>query len=252
MPAYDFGYSWTWTHGHLVVAVAAAALAAITLWLHWPRWLTAVLGGAALWALGGFLVVQFVLDANTPVELPTSAFLASGDGRVVDLGAGSGRSTLMVLLARPRARVTAFDLYSGYFGIDDNTPARIRANARAAGVEDRLDVRTGDMRALPFEAGSFDAAVSVASIDHLNAEGVRRALGEAHRVLRPGGEILLEVIHIDAWVRFAYPLPHGHSHYFTHGQPVERWRSALTAAGFEVVEQGTRPALLYFLARKPR
>jgi SAM-dependent methyltransferase len=252
MPAYDFGYSWTFTHGHLIVTVAAAALAAAALWLHWPRWMAVVAGITALWAFGGFLVVQLVFGANTPVELPTASFLSSGRGRVVDLGAGSGRSTVMVLLARPQAHVTAFDLYSGYFGIDDNTPARVRANVRAAGAEDRFDVRTGDMRALPFEATSFDAAVSVASIDHLDADGVRRALGEANRVLRPGGEMLLEVINIDAWVKFAYPLPHGHSHYFTHGSPAERWRSALETAGFTIAEQGTRPAMLYFLARKPR
>lgn len=252
MPSYDFGYSWSWTHGHLVVAVIAAAVAVLGLWLRWPRPLVAVIGVVSLWAFGGFLIVQLVFGANTPVELPTAAFLPSGKGQVLDLGAGSGRSSLMVLLARPEAHVTAFDLYRGYFGIDDNTPERIRANARVAGAESRLDVRTGDMRQLPFGDATFDAAVSVASIDHLDAAGVTRALGEAHRVLRPGGQLLLEVINIDAWVKFAYPLPHGHSHYFTHGQPIERWRSALSAAGFAISEQGTRPALLYFLARKPR
>lgn len=251
MTSYDFGYNWGWTHGHLLPMAIFAVIAALSLWRRWPRWVAAIAGVGALWALGGFLIVQFVLLANTPVGLPTEAFLTSGPAKVVDLGAGSGRSTLMVLLARPQAHVTALDLYSGYFGIDDNTPERIRANARVAGAEDRLDVRVGDMRELPFADATFDAAVSVASIDHLNNDGVAMALAEAARVVRPGGEFLLVVINIDWWVKFAYPLPHGHGGYFTREQHVERWRTALEAAGFEIAEQGTRPATLYFVSRRP-
>jgi SAM-dependent methyltransferase len=226
-------------------------LALLAVWRRWSRWIAAAAGVVTLWALAGFLIVQFVLKANMPVELPTEAFLPSGSGRVVDLGAGSGRSSLMVLTARPDAHVTALDLYSGYFGIDDNTPDRIRANARVAGAGHRLDVRVGDMRDLPFDDASFDAAVSVAAIDHLDGAGVARALAEAARVVRPGGQFLLVVINIDWWVKVAYPLPHGHSGYFTREQHVERWRAALETAGFEVDEQGTRPATRYFLARRP-
>jgi hypothetical protein len=32
----------------------------------------------------------------------------------------------------------------------------------------------------------------------------------------------------------------------------EAWARALGAAGFDIVEQGTAPATLYFLARKPQ
>lgn len=251
MNGYDFGYSLSWTHGHLMVAMVFAVIVALVWWRRWPRWIGWASTVVALWAFGGFLVVQLVLKANSPVDLPTGTFLASGTGHVVDLGAGSGRSSLMVLLSRPRARVTALDLYSGSFGIVDNTPDRIRANARVAGVADRLDVRTGDMRALPFDDATFDAAVSVAAIDHLDDAGVTRALAEAARVVRPGGEFLLVVINIDAWVTFAYPLPHGHGGYFTREQRVDRWRAALETAGFDVAEQGTKPATLYFLARRP-
>ncbi len=53
----------------------------------------------------------------------------------------SGRSALMVLLARPGSRVTALDVFSAGYGIGDNSPDRLRTNARAASVEPRLDVR---------------------------------------------------------------------------------------------------------------
>ncbi len=249
MTSYDFGYTWVWTHGHLVPLVLFAALSAVAVWRKWPRWVTGGCAVVALWAAAGFAITQYVLGANRPMDLPTPSFLRAGTGRVLDLGAGSGRSTLMVLQARPAARVTAVDIYRGYFGIDDNTPARIKANARVAGVEGRLDVETADIRALPFTDASYDAAVSAFVIDHLNREGVTKSLAEVARVLRPGGEFLLIVLNVDTWVRVAYPLPHGHG-YFSHSPAATHWRSAIEGAGLEVVEQGTRPALLYVLARR--
>lgn len=251
MSAYDFGYSLVWTHGHLVPLGLFAALTACAVWRKWPRVLTALFAAGAVWSLAGFLVVQIVFEANEPITLPTERFFESGTGEVIDLGAGSGRSTLMVLRARPKARVTALDIYKGYFGIEENTPDRIRANARVAGAEDRLRVQVGDMRQIPLADDIFDAAVSAFAIDHLNREGVTRALSEVHRVLRPGGEFLLIVLNVDGWVRLAYPLPHGHG-YFSAAPPAEHWRKALEGAGFEVIEVGTRPTTLYVLGRAGR
>ena len=248
MSSYDFGYSLGWTHGHLLPAALFAALMACALWRRWPRLLTMLFGLGTAWAVTGFLIVQVVFGANRPMTLPTDAFLTSGKGEVIDVGAGSGRSSLMVLLARPGARVTALDIYQGYFGIEQNTPDRIRANARVAGVDDRLRVEVGDMRAVPLADDSFDGAVSAFAIDHLKREGVERALSEVHRVLRPGGEFLFIVLHVDGWVKLAYPLPHGHG-YFSGAPPAEHWRRALEGAGFEVTEVGTRPATLYVLGR---
>ena len=250
MTSFDFGYTWVWTHGHLVPLAAFAALFAVAVWRRWSRWLAGVCAALALWGAAGFVITQHVLGANQPLDLPTASFLRAGTGRVLDLGAGSGRSTLMVLQARPEAHVTAVDIYRGYFGIDDNTPARLMANARVAGVDGRLDVKTADIRALPFADSSYDAAVSAFVIDHLDREGVTTSLKEASRVLRPGGEFLLIVLNVDAWIKVAYPLPHGHG-YFSHSPAANRWTSALEGAGFEVVEQGTRPALLYVLGRRP-
>ena len=248
MTGYDFGYTMAWTHAHLVPFAIAALFTAAALWRRWPRWLA--VGGAlvAVWALAGFFVVQVIMKANAPLDLPTQAFLPAGAGEVLDAGAGSGRSTVMVLLARPRAHVTALDIYSGHFGIEDNTPDRLRANAAVAGAADRVDVVTGDMRAMPFPNARFDAAVSVAAIDHLNRDGITKTLGEIARVLKPGGQFLLVVLNVDGWVRLAYPLPHGHG-YFGHSPSAAFWREQLESAGFLIDEAGTRPALLYVLAR---
>ncbi len=247
---YDFGYEWPWAYGHLIVAAVCVALVALAWYLR-RRALAGVAAALVVWALAGSAIVHGALRFNLPLELPTTAFLPSGSGRVLDVGSGSGRATLMVLLARPQVRVTALDLFSSGFGISQNTPDRLVANARTAGVEDRLDVQTGDMRELPFGDASFDAAVSSFAIDHLGRQGVERSLAELHRVVRPDGQLLLMVINQDGWVRTAFPFLVHHGYFGGRPQP-ERWRNALVTAGFDVVEQGTVPATLYLLARRAR
>jgi len=247
---YDFGYSWPFTIGHLLVFATALALTAFAAWRGWRRWVIGVLAIVAAWGLAGAVAMHHAVQINEPVRPPTGAFLASGGGRVLDLGAGSGRATVGVLLARPDARVTAVDLYSGYYGIDDNTPDRLRRNATIAGVDDRLEVQTADMRQLPFGADEFDAAMSVAAIDHLSWPDIEQTMRETARVLKPGGEFLVVSLNPDAWVRIAIPSAlHGHG-YWGQAQNHERWREMFDRTGFDVKETGTAPATLYWLATR--
>lgn len=44
---------------------------------------------------------------------------------------------------------------------------------------------------LPFETGSFDAVTLIELIEHLELTVIESVLAEAHRVLRPGGKVLL-------------------------------------------------------------
>jgi SAM-dependent methyltransferase len=245
---YDFDYAWPWTYGHLIAAMTFGGLAWVAYWLHWTR-LAIVAGVLALWGMTGAAIVHGPLRFSRPVVLPTEQFLPSGSGRVLDAGAGSGRSTLMVLLARQGATVVALDRFSGYYGIVDNTPDRLRSNARAAGVDGRLEVQIGDIREMPFADASFDGVVSVAAIDHLNKEGVERSLAEVRRVLRPDGQFLLMVVNPDIWTKVALPFLHGHGYFGAPAFP-DRWRSQLTAAGLSVVEEGTQPSTLYFLTQR--
>jgi SAM-dependent methyltransferase len=247
---YDFGYMWPITRGHFLVFLLFGAAAALCVWRGWPRWITALASMVAAWGLAGALIMHYAIEINTPMTMPTDRFLASGGGNVVDLGAGSGRATLMVLMSRPRATVTGLDRYTGFYGIVDNSPDRLRANARRAGVDDRLRVQVGDMRELPFKDGEFDGALSVAAMDHLRREEIPRALTETARILKPGGEFLFVTINSDFWVKLAFPTAlHGHGYWGWKGNEA-LWRDRMTSAGFDVVEVGTRPATMYFLAKK--
>lgn len=244
--AYEFGYSWYIAYGLVGPLALAGALGALALWRGWPRWLPVLTGLVVLWAVAGLFLINIVFGINRPMDLPTARFLASGSGRVLDAGAGSGRAAVGVLLARPTATVTGLDIYQGYWGIDDNTPERFMSNARIAGAADRAEARTGDMRDMPFEEATFDAVVSAYAIDHLRRDGRVRAVSEVARVLKPRGDFLLLIINVDWLTRLVSP--HALAHHPR--QDPARWRALLEQSGFVVEEQGTRPATLYFLARK--
>ena len=78
----------------------------------------------------------------------------------------------MVLESRPGATLVALDLFAKsfeeHFGHSESPQQRLLANLKAAGVDQRTTIETGDMRNLPFERASFDAVVSAYAIDHLN------------------------------------------------------------------------------------
>ena len=96
-------------------------------------------------------------------------------------------------------------------------------------------------------SASFDAIVSAYAIDHLNRPGIQQSLSEAARVLKPGGEFLLMLIGKDPWLRFTFGPLLLHSG----TRDGSWWSDRLNEAGFQVNEQGYRPATLYLLARKP-
>ena len=246
--AIDFGYPWWLGYGHLVVLIPALTGLFVGRARKWPIWILIVLGLLAAWAAAALAVVRS-LSVNHAPTLYTQSFLPAGMGRVLDLGAGTGRSSIMVLTARPQATLVALDLFGGsfegHFGAHGSPQDWLMNNLKAAGVEKRATIVTADMRKLPFEAASFEAIVSAYAVDHVGREGARLALAEANRVLKPGGDFLLVLISNDAWTKFAFgPML---SHGGTRG--AQWWKERASEAGFKTVEEGTSPATLYLLLR---
>lgn len=248
--ALDFGYPWWLSYGHLPILAGSGAVLAIGYARGWPKWMVLPLAALTLWSGAAFALMRFGFNANGRASLPTQNFFHSGVGRVLDIGAGTGRSSIMVLEARPQATLVALDLFAGsfdqHFGHSETPQARLMANLQAARVAGRTTISTADMRKLPFDDRSFDAIVSAYAIDHLNRDGAVQSLAEAARVLKPGGDFLLMVVANDRWAKFAFgPLA---MHGGTRGQ--SWWSSHLQDAGFQVEESGTPPLTLYVLARR--
>ena len=87
--------------------------------------------------------------------------------RVLDAGCGEG------VLVEEYASRLAIE------GLDDNY-----SSAR---------VRSGSVTALPYAEASFDRALCLDVLEHLTFEDQPRAMTELHRILKPGGELLVSV-----------------------------------------------------------
>lgn len=246
----NFGYPWWLSYGHLPILACALLLLLLGYFLKWSKWPMLLVGVLALWSSAAFVVARFALDINGRAYLPTQNFFRSGTGRVLDLGAGTGRSSIMVLEARPHATLVALDLFGDsfehHFGPGESPQERLLQNLKTAGVAGRASITTADMRKLPFEPAAFDAIVSAYAVDHLDHEGITQALAEAARVEKPGGDFLLILVGKEPWVHFAFGPLIMHSG----ARGPTWWAARVQAAGFQILEEGTRPGTLYLLARR--
>ncbi|MGH3554089.1 MAG: class I SAM-dependent methyltransferase [Mycobacterium sp.] len=113
-----------------------------------------------------------------------------GDETVLDMGCGRGAVLLAAAKRLPRGRAIGVDLWQA--DQTGNSPSATLANAELENVADRVELHTADMTALPFDDDSVDVIVSSLAIHNIPTHaGRRRALGEAMRVLRPGGRLAI-------------------------------------------------------------
>jgi ubiquinone/menaquinone biosynthesis C-methylase UbiE len=121
------------------------------------------------------------------------------DPSAVILDAGCGHGLLLIGAAHrvSSGRAVGVDIWSQR-DQGGNTAAATLANATAEGVADRVEVRDGDIRELPFADGSFDAVVSNLVIHNISGRDERRrAINEFVRVLKPGGQIgIMDLGHV--------------------------------------------------------
>lgn len=114
-----------------------------------------------------------------------------GDEYAIDLGCGRGAVLISLAKRLTTGRVSGIDLWR-HQDQSGNDIAATKHNARVCGVEDRVELNTGNITTLPYYDGQFDLVVSSLAIHNLKArEDRRRAIVEAVRVLEPGGKIII-------------------------------------------------------------
>ena len=163
----------------------------------------AFLGPRQPWfAMGISIGVSFVLTALLMVwgskvgklrlrERLMDGLALRGDETVLDVGCGRG---LMLIGAAKRLRTgkaVGIDLWQTEDQSGNNPDTTLR-NAHAERVADRIEIKTGDARQLPFEDGTFDAVVSSWALHNIyDPAGREKALREIVRLLKPGGRLAI-------------------------------------------------------------
>ncbi len=144
------------------------------------------------------------------------------NGTVLDAGCGTGGLLArMAALGRPLA------------GLDFNPTAAARAGAKSGAL-----ASAGDANRLPFADGAFAALTSCDVLSH-RAIDPPVALAEFHRVLAPGGTVVLNLPAYD-WLRSAHDVRVHNDRRFTAGQG----RALLAQGGFSAIDARYWNALL--------
>ena len=150
----------------------------------------------------------------------------AGPLQILDAGCGSGGMTRF--LAR-RGIVTGIDL----------APEAL-AFARRRGL---MHLARASVGQLPFRSASFDVVTSFDVLYHLNVGDDRAALAELHRVLRPGGVLLIRLPAYD-WIRGA----HDDAVHTRHRYTRDELTGKLDDAGFRLEHATYANSVLFPLA----
>jgi ubiquinone/menaquinone biosynthesis C-methylase UbiE len=150
---------------------------------------------------------------------------------LLDIGCGTGANLPMLRrFAGKDGRVTAVDFspLALQFARDHLSDEKDAA---------RLSMLQGDALHLPFEDASFDVVTMLDVLEHLCDDG--RALSEVHRVLKPGGALVLSV---PAYQK----LWSAHDEALHHFRRYEYWtlKKVLQDGGFEIPLQSFAMSLM--------
>src|SRR3990170_976925 len=147
-------------------------------------------------------------------QLAAFAALADAEWTVGDLGCGTGQ--LSAALAPFVARVVAVDA----------SAAMLQAAKKRLNGFDNIDLRRGDLEALPIDDARLEAATLMLVLHHVPEP--ERALAEVARVLKPQGRaVIVDMLPHD---RESYRQQMGHAWL---GFSDEHVRRILTESGFE-------------------
>lgn len=144
--------------------------------------------------MGAWMVYESKLGKLRRRERLLNRIVWTGNEQVLDVGCGRGLMLIGTAKRLKTGRATGIDIWQTEDLTGNHAEAALE-NARREGVAERVDVKTTDMRRMPFPDETFDLVVSRAAIHNLYQVAERaKAISEIARVLKPGGVVLIDDI----------------------------------------------------------
>jgi ubiquinone/menaquinone biosynthesis C-methylase UbiE len=140
--------------------------------------------------------------------------------RLLEIGVGLG--TDFTRFVRAGADATGVDLTERAIGL-------VRRRLELEGL--RAELLVADAENLPFEDGAFDRVYSWGVLHH--TPQTEKAVSEAIRALRPGGELCVMLYARHSWVGYGFWVRHG----LLAGRP---WRSIANVLAHNMESEGTK------------
>jgi SAM-dependent methyltransferase len=151
--------------------------------------ISGIAAGATMLITAGLLVCSSKVGKLLVLERLIDSLALRGDETVLDVGCGRGLLLNAAARRLTTGRAIGIDLWQGQ-DQSGNRPEATRANADAEGVAHRVQIKTGDMRELPFPDGTADVVVASLAIHNVpDKEGRAKAIREFARVLKPDGQL---------------------------------------------------------------
>lgn len=146
------------------------------------------------------------------------------DLNVVDLGCGTGASTL-VLASKLNTRITAVDIFTPFL-------QQVRRRADAGGVQNLIQPVAASIDLLPFEDHSIDVIWSEGAVYNI---GFARGVRLWQKLLRPGGILVVSELSWLSDTRPAELTAHWEAEYPEIATVAEKMRE-LHLAGYDVID----------------